>query len=236
MSCPAFAVVASYEPSRPYIRHVGLLATASDLELDDKPPVCDMGPPLRLGEMLAGAQSPQAMKVEVVGWIDSLPSDSDRMGRLFDWIANMRTRFAGRIPPIPSSPSGWGPFIRDSHYVIYPAYKRQKVVDPQTGVSTLEYFFSCVGFIMACYSEGADINLVADPESGSVPLAGMTTISAVFGQAEAWIIQRQKKSLQIESNGPWPIIFGGYILHSLESYPHREATQPHNPRFIEIKF
>lgn len=239
VSAPAFAVVAAFEPSeqpdRPFVRHVGLLAGAADVQLNDRPPVCQMGPPVRLGRV--GQPSIFGMEVHAVAWIDDLSQDQ-RSG-ISDWIADMRTKFSGRSPRPPvkaaADDPAWGRFIRDAHYLIYPAFRVQQVSDGETGIVTYEYFFSCVGFVLSCYAQAAAIQLVAEEDSGKIPLAGIPTIRKVYGDCMADVLSNHLASFQLATSGPWPIVFCGYVLHSLAGYANRPHGQPHYPRLAEIK-
>jgi hypothetical protein len=206
-----------------------------DLAAEDKVAVCDTSPPLRLGHIgPPDIQSQQGfMSAHVVAWI---PLEQDQYDGIRDWLSDLKTRHAGRMRPFPRMLRGdpnWGACIRDSHYTISPAYSKTVFRDPVTGITTYEQYFSCVGFVLACYREGAGVDLVADEDSGLIPLAGLPTIGRVFGRADAELIKSNRVALRLQTDGPWPIMFGGYVLHAMSG---NTIELPYSPRFRDICF
>jgi len=48
---------------------------------------------------------------------------------------------------------------------------------------------------------------------------GLPTIRKVLGRFEEEFVIAQSKSLRLETVGPWPIVFAGYVLHAMNNWP-----------------
>jgi hypothetical protein len=231
-SVPIYAVIGSYRSnSTRYLGHLSLHAEEGTLKFDAEANIFDMKPPLRLGHLRANGDRSEAGRVNahVVGWIDLEPDQRDG---IMDWLSNLKGRFAGRALPASNS---YGHFLEESHYSIHPPF-RVSMKEPTTGTAIYECF-SCVGFVLACYQIGAGVELLVDADSGRLPLVGLSTIRRVYGETEARLVQRYAPQLRLKGTGPWPLVFPGYVLHSLsDSSIMANMGQPHAPRFREIQF
>jgi hypothetical protein len=91
--------------------------------------------------------------------------------------------------------------------------------------------FSCAGFVIACYDEGADI-LLLDWQAENFPTVDLKTINAAYGDIVGECSAEDRAWFGIADTTPWPkpIVLAGYILHSLRRSDEAIRTAPYVPR------
>ncbi len=209
---PRFAVVGEYADDGPFVRHVALLRDGAELRFGDQAEVWQTCPPIVAGSRTSGATQHQhdRCRVHVIGYIDGLTPNE---------IAGIETILAEidvQTPQWQSSSS----FFR--HYIVHPPV--EWIVDQQTGTRRYRKF-SCVGFVMACYEEGAGVSLL-DLAHTDFPRIELHVLNAAFdGNLDD---ERLRERLGIVGRPPWPIALGGYVLHALT----RSASDVRRSRYL----
>jgi hypothetical protein len=97
-----------------------------------------------------------------------------------------------------------------SDYIIHPPVLW--VIDEKTGIRRFRKF-SCVGFVLECYQDVAEIRLL-DLGPGKLPLVDLETLVTIYGD----IIRNAKLRERFGLTGPqqeWSIALPGYVMHSL---------------------
>ena len=150
--------------------------------------------------------------VHAVGWIDDL-NIKESMG-LGYCLEDLKTRI---------------PDPRLCSYAIDPPF--EKTEDVLTG-RTINWRFSCAGFVLYCYKEGAKINLL-DPDHSKFPRIDRNILAQIYDPDRMRMFDRRRQRAGLQGTGPWPIILCGYVLHSLLRSPDQIRSSPHVPSGIE---
>ena len=180
---------------RCFVSHVGLLSADTDCVFDANANVYHMSPPFNSGEMA----------VHVAGWLETLTRD-ERDGML-TWIADVSTRISPSV-------------VRQ--YIIHPPYEPLTCEEPGR---TSGWRFSCVGLVLKCYREGANIALL-DLESDKMPLVDLGTIEHGYPGVRTSLLAK----LGLPGPGPWRVVLPGYVFHSLGRRDEEIRRFPYVPR------
>jgi hypothetical protein len=87
--------------------------------------------------------------------------------------------------------------------------------------------FSCAGFAFEAY-KAARILLL---DTNSLPAVDMATINLAY-PLQARLMESGRvssESLGLEGNGPWPVLFCGYLFHALGREADLIRLQPYTP-------
>ena len=213
-SAERFNVVGSQSTSG-HIGHVGLLATSSDLSYNVQIEVFDSGPPLRIGQKADGAPPAVGrMAVNTIGWVEDLTLDETIDLRL--WIEDARTR----IPP-----------DRYGNYRVDPPFLERR--DTTTN-RIINIRYSCAGFVICCYEEGAAITLL-DIDRAHLPPVPQELVREIYGDVLDRLLAdpRHREEIGLPGDGPWPIVLAGYVFHALNRAPNEVRTTPYRVYSVE---
>ncbi len=111
-------------------------------------------------------------------------------------------------------------------YVVSPPFDWVK--DSVTG-DFMYRRFSCAGFVLACYDEGAGIVLL-DWQADDFPEVDLDTLNMAYGNIEE-LGSEDRTRIGIPEEGPWPraIVLAGYIVHSLNRPDEVIRSEPYIP-------
>jgi hypothetical protein len=207
MRLPRFAVIGIYEGQNSnFVRHVALLREEKNIYYGSEAHVFHMGPPLIAGdrsEKQAG-NAPTCLS-HVAGWV-SLTAD-EREG-IIDWLAEVdkEDRPGGHMGAwrtyTVDPPECWH---EDENHVRL--YRR----------------FSCGGFVLACYRDGAGITLIEPPSLAPWPEVSLDAIVRAYGTP---VKERAtlRGTIGLPGAGPWPVLLAGYIIHAFGRPDHEIRT------------
>ncbi len=195
-----FSVVGTYaQPNRDrFVRHVALLRDDCELYFGSLATVRHTLPPIVAGEH-SSQVLPQAYgqcAVHVVAYLEDLTADEAAGIETTLADIDVQTQLIGPAPAL-------------SHYVVDPPVLW--VIDNVTGTKRFRKF-SCVGFVLECYQEGAGICLLN--LDGQFPPVDIETLAAVYGNP----VRNEKLRQRFGLTGPgeeWRIVVPGYVMHSL---------------------
>jgi hypothetical protein len=199
-----------------FVQHIALLTGEEDLFFEQDVTVWQMNPPLVVGlqsRQEAGKDSDKC-KSHLIGFV---PLDADDVASIRTWLAEVDKE---------RRPQG---LRRDvEQYIIHPPC--EWVVDCITKVRRYRRF-SCVGLILECYRDGAEIDLLAW-DSPDLPEVTLDTIVSAYGnnlRNKASI----RKALGIPGDGPWRVNLAGYVLHALDRSTEEIRALRHKPRSVD---
>ena len=191
-----------------YTCHLSLLSDAGVLRPGSEAKVYDMGPPLRAGQasQATGEDVYGFVPAHAVGWIDNLDAESVR--DIETWLSDIRTRIQS---------------TSIDRYVIAPPWddhrdrKTQRIIGRK---------FSCAGFVLCCYEEGAGIRLL-DFNPASLPPIGWETLELIYDQETLARLDRGPAKYGLTDDPPWRIVLCGYVLHALNRASDEIRSRPH---------
>ncbi len=210
----AYAVVAFYaEPlGNHFVRHVAILRESSTLKFGDRVQVWHMEPPVIAGEISLGKARDEDRRTCAAHAIGFVSLDSSEREGLKTWLAEVDCE--GR------------PSTALDQYCAHPPVRW--VADEESGAPRYRKF-SCVGFVLECYREGAGIKLL-EWQSGRLPAADLGVL--VGNYDDRLRHQRLRTHVGLEGDGPWRIALPGYVLHSLS----RDARTIRSADYIPASF
>jgi len=94
--------------------------------------------------------------------------------------------------------------------------------------------FSCAGFVLEAY-RAARITLL---DTDALPAVNMAVIKSAYPLATRLMESGRVRheSLGLEGNGPWPILFCGYLFHALGRDADLIRQQPYTPSIQDQHF
>jgi hypothetical protein len=186
-----------------FIRHVGLFEHShQSFNSDGSASLVHMGPPL---ESTSGA-----VKIQVVGTLPLSEDETRQIGAFIDDVQN-EYEAAGL--------SGL------SQYTI--RHLVDAVRDNDGSVVYRKY--SCVGFVVAAYSE-AGIELLDRNEEELPPVSLETLLKAYPDQKNALENPRLRERFGLSGEASWPIMLAGYVFHSLNRAQSEIRSVPYTPK------
>lgn len=213
---PRFSVVGSY--ARPmqdqFVGHVALLQDGDDLAFEGVAEVWHCGPPIVAGQQTA-AQLNEQCDAHAVSFLDDLSAND---------IAGIETTLAeidAQTQPASTPTDAFRQYV--VHPPVFP------VMDEKTGRVRCRKF-SCVGFVLECYLEGADVRLL-DNEFSKFPAVDLETLASAYGDTVR--NKKRRERYGIVGDGPsWQIMLAGYVMHSLNRPSDVVRVSPHVPTDI----
>jgi len=180
--------VVGQDDVNPFVKHLGLCALGGQQKATGVG-VHDMGPPLR---------SPGSMTANVHGSADLNDDERRKIASFIDRHASEHKaqQFSGRRGIARS-------------YVIYP-HLRGETEQDGTHIYTR---FSCAGFVIEAY-QFARLSLL---NLEQMPTVSLQQASIAYPEMTATLLAspRLREEFGLTGNGPWPIVFCGYVVHSL---------------------
>ncbi len=199
MSLARFAVIGVYDdPDSAFVRHAALLREDSTVPYGENVHVFHMGPPLVAGEHSRGqAGEDPTCPSQVAGWIN-LTAD-EREG-VIDWLAEVdkENRPGGFV-------GAWRTYVVDPPECWYEDEKQVR----------LYHRFSCGGFVLACYRDGAGITLIEMPPTTAWPEVSLERIVRAYG-SEVRGREKLRRGLGLPGDGPWSVLLAGYVIHAFD--------------------
>lgn len=188
------------------VTHVAISMERQEVKCGDTAKVHHMSPPLFAGPITTqGARvgRPEC-PVHLVGWV-SLSSD-DTEG-IQTWLAEMDKQPWPRRPREQYTASSSVDFLVD-----------------KTSGRRRYLRFSCVGFVGACYSEGAGIDLLAkDEQMPEVRLEDLISMYDLGADGQA------RRDIGLSKDGSLRIAMPGYVFHSLARDEQAIRSLPYLP-------
>ena len=194
---PRFAVIGTYDgEGSTFVRHVALLNDEGCVSYGSEVRVFHMGPPLVAGaRSQAQAGQDPTCQCHVVGWLNLTADERDG---IVDWLAEVDKE---------DRPSGLlGMWLS---YTVAPPERWH----PDENGGRLYRRFSCGGFVLACYRDGAGIALIDMTSPTDWPEVSLDEIVRAYGprvRAKGEL----RKELGIPGEGPWPILLAGYVVQA----------------------
>ncbi len=191
-----------------FICHAGLAESAGTHDVRDVA-VLDMGPPLR-AEGRGGR-----LHASAVGSAELTDDELRKIKTFVDRHANEHQ---------PLSQLG-GSRLRKSAPQMYCICPHSVPLYEDDG-RYARMRFSCAGFVFEAY-KAARILLL---DTKALPVVDMAAITTAYPPAR--LIERGKvsgESLGLEGNGPWPVLFCGYLFHALGRNANLIRQQPYTP-------
>jgi hypothetical protein len=206
---PRFAVIGMYdEQTSTFVKHVALLREEGSVSYGLEVRVFHMGPPL-----VVGARSQEQAGYDptcpshVAGWVN-LTAD-EREG-VIDWLAEVdKEDRPGGLRGI------WRTYIVDPPECWHEDKKQVR----------LYRRFSCGGFVLACYRDGAGITLMEVPPPTAWPVVSLDEIARAYG-SEVRGMGSLRRSLGLHGDGPWSILLAGYVMHAFNRPTDEIRTSP----------
>lgn len=208
---PPFAVIGMYSPLETgFVQHVALVAdkAGADLEYGRDVEVWHMGPPLVAGPQSRAAACHEQCRCpsHLVAWADLTSEERDGMRH---WLAEVDDEMRPHLPHL--------------QYIAHPPL--EWVTDEVTGIRRFRRF-SCSGFVISCYREGAGLNVL----SQALPPVELPTLMQVYGSQHLSHVRR-RLGIGLLGTGPWQVVLPGYILHAfnrptpvLRLYPYQPGS------------
>jgi hypothetical protein len=211
---PKFAVAGKY--GRPdqdqFVNHVAILSDDCELSFGRVAEVWHCSPPIIAGRRTAAAnEQADSSETHAVSFVEDLsPGEVAGIQTTLDEIdaqTQLVTTRAGYL----------------SHYVVHPpvVWVRDRV----TGRRRFRKF-SCVGFVLECYEEGAGIRLL-DCDSTAFPMVDLETLASAYNDDVC--NARLRERFGVVGPEPWPIALAGYVMHSLNRSADDVRKGPHLP-------
>ncbi len=221
ISLARFAVIGIYDdPDSAFVRHVALLREDGTLIYGENAHVFHMGPPLVAGERSRGqAREDPTCPSHVAGWIN-LTAD-EREG-VIDWLAEVdkENRPGGLV-------GTWRTYVVDPPECWHEDEKRVR----------LYRRFSCGGFVLACYRDGAGIALIETPPTAAWPEVSLDQIVRAYGP-EVRGREKLRRGLGLPGDGLWSVLLAGYVIHAFDRGDREMRTSPlavTDPEFARFK-
>lgn len=190
-------MIGTYEaPDSTFVRHVALLREEGRAAFGSQVHVFHMGPPLVVGAQTLSRTTPAPTCPCHVAGMLSLTAD-ERDG-ILDWLAEVDKE---------DRPEGvmrmW------QTYTVDPPEIWQ---EDERGVR-LYGRFSCGGFVLACYRDGAGILLIDVANARDWPAVTIDEIARAYGP-RVRDMETLRRRLGIPGDGPWPVLLAGYVVHA----------------------
>lgn len=200
-----YDVCALYGERRGFLAHAILCDEEAERTIDAKTAnvhAVQMGPPLRRSITLAHVVATASLSDIEKRQIKSFVDD-----RLLERKAHV-ARLAQRGDK-------WG---AESEYTICPHARAPDGDVPM-------WRFSCTGFVIQAYAE-AGIVLLSD----DVPSVTLETVKEAYSWAQHRLSDPVFRAQMGIGNGEsWPVVFVGYVIHSLSRDPAEIRRQPYRP-------
>lgn len=199
------------------IAHVGLSALDGDCKCD-RVPVFHMRPPLRTRD-----QARESISCNAVGTIDL--SDAE-----FQKIRTFIDRYAGEHQLFQDFKQREILSALPQMYCVYPHMSELREEDGRYS----RMRFSCVGFVFEAY-KAARITLLSVE---MLPPAQLSDAKVAYGP-EIALMERLEMPLEgigLKGDGPWPIMFCGYVFHSLDRETDQIRSVPFVPTIAHREF
>lgn len=179
-----------------FVRHVGLASRSGEFAVEDVS-IIDMGPPLR-------AFPPGDSKPHFVSGIP-LTDDDLRVINIFIQKHELEHRTLRNLK---------GQDLLEAYPKMYCVHPHKRPYESKPGV-TIRMRFNCAGFVYEAY-DYAEIRLF---DSTSLPVVPLTFIDDAY-PGMLRLIDKKKpftlKDMGLEGEGPWPIMFCGYLFHGMD--------------------
>ena len=209
MPLAQFAVIGIYDdPDSAFVKHVALLREDSTVVYGAEVHVFHMGPPLVAGDRSRGhAGEDPICPSHVAGWINLTVDEREGM---IDWLAEVdkENRPGGLV-------GTWRTYVVDPPECWYEDEKQVR----------LYRRFSCGGFVLACYRDGAGITLIETPSTATWPEVSLDQIIRAYGPQ---VREREtlRSSLGLPGDGPWSVLLAGYVIHAFDRGDGEIRTSP----------
>lgn len=184
-----------------FVRHVGLCGGGrAVLTPDDHIPLVHMGPPLVRSDGPIQSVGSAELTVDEINEISVFVDE-----RISEYEADRRR----------------GPF----QYVVHPHASDVRAADG-TVICTR---FSCVGFVLECYS-AVEISVLSTDEA-MLPPVDVDTLSTAYPDLESRLRNPAKRKLYgLHGDGPWPALLAGYLFNSLRRSVEEIRAEPFVPQ------
>jgi hypothetical protein len=209
VTIPRFSVIGTYdEIDSKFVKHVSILAEEDRALFGVERRVLHMGPPLVVGALSRqNAGHEPVCPCHVAAWIGLTVDERDG---IIDWLAEIDKE---------SRPTGL--FGEWKTYTVSPPECWR---EDERGVR-LYRRFSCGGFVLATYRDGAGITLIEVPPPVPWPDSSLDQIVQAYGP-EVRERETLRRNLGMSGNGPWPVLLAGYVIHALDRPDHEIRTTP----------
>lgn len=194
------SAIGEYHEESSFVTHVGAL----DPQRQEGP--IEYGMPVEVIHVRPPYESGAQMDAHVFG---ECLNESERDEAL-DWCDRMETELHG---------SFW------RQYVLHPPFsKPERRNDDPDKIRT--WRFSCVGFVMALYAEGAGLCLAVD--LGALPQVSAEKIGTIYGEDVLRLVRKNpgRFGLSDDESG-WKFVLPGYLFHSLARSGGEIRSEPY---------
>jgi hypothetical protein len=211
-----FDVVGQDGDEPAFIRHTGLANSAGSQNAAEIP-VLDMGPPLH------GQNAPGHLRADVVGSAALTDDDVQKITvfanrHVSEHLAFLQFHGRELMDAVPQM------------YIVRPHAKPFYEEDGRYA----RMRFSCAGFVLEAYRK-ARIRLL---DSNALPLADMGDIRLCY-PTEVLLMEHGRVSsedLGLEGDGPWRVLFCGYLFHALNRDAAAVRSAPYVPSIADRYF
>lgn len=199
----ALAAIGSYHGDSSFVTHVGAL----DHELQDDP--IEYGAPVTVIHVKPPYESAGLMAAHVYG---ECLTNSER-NKALDWCSRMETELHPHF---------------SRQYVLHPPFSEpEKRKDLPEKDRT--WRFSCVGFVMALYAEGAGLRHSVDLED--LPVVSPEKIAEVYGEDALRHVRKNPGRFGLaDDESRWQFVLPGYLFHSLARSDDQIRSEPFVPQ------
>ena len=203
-----------------FVRHVALLASEANVSANAEVAVLHMGPPIVAGAESASA--PGAARTVHVHIVGDLALTIGERNAMKNWFAKVDKQQRPRQ--------------LFQQYVVKPPMKWEH---SEKGRKLFQRF-SCVGFVLECYSAAGIEVIDSDAEFPEVDEQILRSAYPDIFKVEGTDKRVQDRlgfkgrgDLGVGGNGPWRIALAGYVFHSLErASTDSPRPQPFSPASI----
>lgn len=199
-----------------FIAHTGLVESPDTQSLI-KVAIIDMGPPLH------GPGNPTLLDADAAGCAN-LTDDETRKIKVF--IDRHEYEHRGFLELGKTKLIAFAPQM----YCVHPHSSEFREDDGRYARTR----FSCAGFVMEAYRNARITLLRID----SLPMVDIETIKLAYPWIERLMDKGRlsREALGLEGEGPWPILFCGYLFHALNREPNTIRSDPYIPQPEDCKF
>lgn len=207
-----------------FVRHVALLASETDVSANAEVAVLHMGPPIVAGAESASA--PNAARTVHVHIVGDLALTIAERNAMKNWCAKVDKQRRPRQV--------------FQQYVVKPPMKWER---SEIGRKLFQRF-SCVGFVLECYS-AAGIDVIDSeaefPEVDEQILRSaypdIVRVEGMDKRVQNRLGFRGRADLGVPGNGPWRIALAGYVFHSLDrASTDSPRPEPFSPASISAAY
>lgn len=194
------------EQSAGGVCHVGLLAIENDVSAGDEVTVHHMTTQALRLEPAPSSPGETRMSAHVIGWVGENGLTRAQTDDVETWLERLQTLRREVVK-----------------YAVHPPYQVEK--DAESRVVSRRY--SCAGFVVHCYFEGAQVALV-EGVSGEVfddsrlPRIGVEDIVRIWPMP-GLSVPRLLGRVGLTGEPPWPVLLPGYLLDACagDCFPHQ---------------